>query len=460
MGDRLIGFLKKDPALAWNGRPVNAVSDLLFDPLNLPANFPTFSRPGFAGIIVLILAGCSGLHETAPDDTAIPAPNKNAEGRAPTSAQLQQNIMDFSDSYVSALWLALEEYIRNEPDPARQTKAQKWKVMLGATSMTIAASKDPRAGLLDMAVFISAGKWAVDHDWIPNVFGEKAAPLRALYKEMDQKIWTEVDRVLSPAQQSDLRSLIAAWEKANPPRNELLDVRLRNLDGVTLSRFAETPSARGLLASVQRVLGTVDQSLLYGERMIFYMERMPRMLAQQSDLTIDRVAEKFPIATIDPDFSGLSDMLAGFQQQIIDTLQDKEGAVSKSLPEVRASVESAERLAQSLQQTLDSVSLLSTKIENLPFEREDYARALRETSTSLTQLNGIVTGLNQLLDTEPGGEPRPVQLARLLDERADQLLDKAFQRALVLIGVFFAGVLLSLLAAKAIFQRKPGSPAP
>jgi len=367
----------------------------------------------------------------------------NLDSATRSAGQLQQAVMDFSDQYVSALWLAFDEYIKNETDPVKRTNAQKWKVMLGATSMTIAGSSDPREALLDMTVFISAGKWAVDRHWIPEVFGEPAAPLRALYREMNRKIWVEAAKVLTPAQQSDLRSLITAWEETDPPRNQLLDVRLRNLDGVVLSNFAEVRSARGLRASIQHLLGKVDQSLLYGERVLFYMERVPRMLAQQSDLTIDRVA----------DFSGLSAMAANLPRQITDALQDKEGVAGKALPEIRSSLESAERLSLTLQQTFDSVNLLVTKIEALPFERDDYAQAWQQTSTALTQLTGFVTGLNQLLDGATAAGPEGTRLAHMVDERADRLLDKAFQRGLILIGVFFGGVLVSLLVARAIFRR-------
>lgn len=421
-----------------------------------PFFFPSL-RTGVAILVSLLIGSILGVCET-PDDKPPQPPHASNDLMGDTrisAAQLQRTIMDFSDQYVSALWLALDEYIQNEPDAAKRTRAQRWKVMLGATSMTIAGSQDPRAGLLDMAVFISAGKWAVDRHWIPEVFGSRAASLRPLYRRMDRKIWAEVATVLSPAQQSDLRGLIKAWEESDPPRNELLDVRLRNLDGVVLSQFSEARSARGLLASIQRLLGKVDQSLLYGERVLFYMERVPRMLALQSDLTIDRVAERFPIATINPDFNSFSTMAAKFPQQIQEALQDQEGAIGRALPEIRMSIESVERMSLSLQQTFNSAQEIATKVERLPFERSDYVQALQQTSTSLTQLNGVVAGLNQMLDSGTGDEPKALQLVRVMDARADQLLDKVFQKALILIGVFFAGVLLSLFVARAIFRRTP-----
>lgn len=366
--------------------------------------------------------------------------------------------MDFSDHYISGLWPALDEYILTEEDLTRRVNAQRWKVKLASASMTIAAAQDPRAALLDMAVFISVGRWAVDQHWIPEVFGEKAAPLRQFYAGMDREIWSEASRILTPEQQSDLRALIGEWEKSNSAEGDFTNVRLRNLDGVELSNFAEISTTKGLLAKIQRLWSKVDQSMLYGERMIFLMERTPRILEQQSDLTIDRVAQRFPIATIDPDFDSLSAMAAELPMKIDSLLDPANGNIGKSLPDIRASIESVERLAATLQKTVDSTNLLADRMATLPFERQDYTEAFASASTALTQLNGVITGLNQLSQsTESGTEPGAVRLARTIDSETNALLDKAFNRALILIGVFFGGILLSLGVAKALFRRRTGT---
>jgi hypothetical protein len=367
-------------------------------------------------------------------------------------------VMDFSDRYISGLWSALDEYILTEKDLTRRVNAQRWKVKLASTSMTIAAAQDPRSALLDMAVFISVGRWAVDHHWIPEVFGEKAAPLRAFYAEMDREVWSEANRILTPDQKSDLRALISEWEKSNSAEGDFTNVRLRNLDGVELSKFAEVSTTKGLLAKIQRLWGKVDQSMLYGERMIFLMERTPRILEQQSDLTIDRVAQRFPIATVDPDFDSLSAMAAELPMKIDGLLDPANGNIGKSLPDIRASIESVERLTATLQKTVDSTNLLADRMASLPFERQDYTEALANTSTALTQLNSIITGLTRLSESsESGTEPGAIRLARTIDSETNALLDKIFQRALVLIGVFFAGILLSLAVAKALFRRRAES---
>lgn len=374
-------------------------------------------------------------------------------------ARLQQEVMDFSDRHVSAVWQALDAYIASEPDVAKQVQAQRLKIGLATASMTIAASRDPRANLLDMAVFISAGKWAVDRYWIPKVLDEKAAGLRTVYDGMYRDIWAETDRVLTTEQSADLRGFVAAWKAGNPNPREVMDVRLRNLDGVVLSNFEESASAKGLLASVRRLLGKVDQSLLYGERMMFYVERTPLVLAQQADLTVDRVAERFPIATVNPNLDQWTDLANTLPQQINEVFEAREQVVREVMPEVQASLQSFERITQSLQGTVASADSLAEKVSKLPFKQEDYAAALNGTTASLEKLNEIVLGLNRLLDedTTGGKESHAFQLARLLDERADRAMDAVFFRAAQLIAMFIGGLLLVVVVARLLFHRAPAA---
>ncbi len=413
---------------------------------------------GILAIGLLIVPGCAArfddsLHRPGPMESA--AADRTSAVLPSSSARLQQSVMDFSDRYISALWPALDAYIAGEPDAAKQVKARRLKVALASAAMTIAASKDPRANLLDMAVFISAGRWAVDRHWIPGVFGEKAAGLRDVYARMDGEIGEEIDGVLSPAQRGDLRGLVAAWKDANPDPGEVMDLRLRNLEGVVLEKFAESPSAKGLLASVRRLLGNVDQSLLYGERMMFYLERTPLIISAQADLTVERVAERFPIATLNPDFNRWADFAKTLPGRINDAFASPEGTLRDAMPGLRDSLGSAERIAASVQATIAATDSLAEKIERLPFAKEDYTAALDGTTRSLTQLNGIVLGLNRLLDENAaeGGPDRLRLLARTLDERVDRATDAVFRRVVDLLGIFFGGLVLVLVVARLLFRR-------
>lgn len=360
--------------------------------------------------------------------------------------------MDLSDAYVSAMWAALDEYIKNEPDASKRVMAQSWKVTFGSSAMEIAASSDPRLSLLDMVVFISAGQWAVDTYWIPDVFGEKAARLREVYAEMNKKTWAVAERLLTEKQQRDLRNLITAWKNQNPASHEVANIRLRNLEGVKLQDFDEAATAKGIFASVRKLLGRVDSSLLYGERVMFYMERTPRILNQQTDLTLAQIAEAFPIATVKPDFAKIGEMVKDVPKMLQDGIDQNQGFVREIMPELRATVESGDHLAVTLDGTVKTLKELSENLKGVEFT-DSPVETLKQADSLLNHLDSTVAGVNQLLAKDTAGESRVIELARVLDERADRLMDVAFRRALILLGVLFGGVVLVLIIARLLFRR-------
>ncbi len=419
----------------------------------------------------MVVTGCSTNFESRVGDeasagsgtTLTPSESEGSPTARRSSARVQQEVMDFSDQFSTDLRAALDDYVAAEPDVERQVEAQRLQIGLVTSSMMIAASRDPRANLLDMAVFISAGRWAADRYWVPELLGERASGLRAAFAEAEAEIWEEVDEVLTAAQAADLRALIANWKQGARPR-DVRDVRLRNLDGVVLSQFQEAPSANELLASVKRFLGSVDQSLLTGERMLFYLERLPLLLERQADLTVDRVAERFPIATLNPDFAGWVDLANTVPGHLGDLYaahaNDLAAEMERVWPEVRGGLDTTERIADSVRGTAESVDALAEKIAALPFSQDEYVTALGGTVRSLEQLNGVVDGLNELLDqTAPGEwEARVAELTAVVDERSARAMDAVFWRAAALIGMAVVGALLVVLAARVGRRRVAVAP--
>jgi len=344
------------------------------------------------------VAVCLGVALGLSSLTASPQPGMLLESEARQSLQtrgsdenvssrrLQRDIMDFSDRYVAAIWNAIDTYAATEPDPAKRVAALSWKIRFGSASMSIAASSDPRSGLLDMTTFITVGRWSVKRYWVPEVFGDSAAPLNKVYSQMEKEIWKIAADVLTPDQQRALRALIVAWEEGNPQMHEVADVRLRNLDGVQLSDFDPANSARGILASLRRLLSKVDTSLLYGERVMFYMERTPRLLEQQTTLTLAQIGQAFPITTVQPDLQRLNLLVDELPIKFQAGIDHNQALIKELLPDVRATVESGERLTKSLDASAQALRDLSDKID----PSVDYAAYLRETTTALDRLNASV----------------------------------------------------------------------
>ncbi|MEO8204574.1 MAG: hypothetical protein ABI615_00230 [Chthoniobacterales bacterium] len=402
-----------------------------------------------------LLAGVSEARSPATSRPSTPqteAATTATETAKISSARIQMAVMDFSDQYVSAMWAVMDEYIRNEPDPSKRVRAQAWKVLYGSSSMEIAASLDPRTNLLDMAIFISLGKWSVNRYWIPKVFGDRAEPLRKLYDSQYKKVWKMLAEILTPQQQASLRALLAAWESENPAYYEVADVRIRNLDGVRAGEF-DSSTARGLLASVQKLIGQVDTSLLYGERVMFYMERTPRILTQQTDLTLAQITEAFPIAAIRPE--SIANLPKDWPLKLQESIDHNHALAKELLPEVRATLENADHLASTLNTTLQSVQGLADRKVLPSLTPEDISKNLQEVNSILDHLDSTLTKVNLLLEKKTDGAD-VAELAKLLDARADHILNAAFRRLLILLGLFFAGIILILIAARILFIRSKG----
>lgn len=383
-------------------------------------------------------------------------------------------VMDFSDRFVNGLWDEIDGSFADDPDPATRVAALSWKLRYGSASMEIASGADPRTTLLDMAIFITAGEWALTHYWIPEIFGEKGAGLLSHYRAMNRSIWELVAETLTDEQTALLRSLVDRWIATSPKRFEVSTVRFRNLEGVNPEDFRKERTARGLLASVRHWLGEVNTSLLFGERVLFYIQRTPRILNQQTDLTLAQIGNDFPIATFNPDLSTFTDYLETLPEKIQAGIEANPWVTQDFLPGITGTIEgtqnlvtsstklvaSANELSTTINTTLDRLSALVPSQHATDVSSIDYQLALAQTTTALTSLDSSITGLNQLLAPDDIGESKVSTLLEQLDTQADRLIDRTFARALWLMGVFFGGVAILMILARFLFgnNRKKKHP--
>jgi len=186
---------------------------------------------------------------------------------------------------------------------------------------------------------------------------------------------------------------------------------------------------------------------------MFYMERTPRILSQQTDLTLAQIAEAFPIATIHP--GNIPGLPADWPAKLQDSIDHNQALAKDLLPEVRTTLDSANQLTLSLNGTVKSVQELTAQAPPLPaLTAEDISQNLKELNAALDHLNATVAGVNQLLEKGPDGNSKALELSQVVNKQADHLMDLAFYHALILLSVFFGGVILTLFMARAIFSRK------
>jgi hypothetical protein len=156
------------------------------------------------------------------------------------------------------------------------------------------------------------------------------------------------------------------------------------------------------------------------------------------------------------------DALPARLQLGIDHNQD---LIREILPEISGTVTEASRLVEGSTHLVTAANELSTNLnasidrltELAAHSREtgtpDYEKLLTEASAALASLDSTIAGLNVLLAADGEGKSKLTTLTERLDESTDRLIDKTFHRTLVVVGVFFAGVIASLVFARLLFRR-------
>ncbi|MCF8099824.1 MAG: hypothetical protein K9K65_18440, partial [Desulfarculaceae bacterium] len=249
----------------------------------------------FAALVMISLlvlaAGCAGMDQGRPQ----PPPGRSAKAAPkPSQMELQSMVMDFADLYLMRLSHALEPGAGPQASPA----VEQFGLVYGSAAMAIAAGRDPATNLLNMVVFVSLGRWAVDHYWAPQVLGAAGERLKAAYQELEPTVWNLAGQVLKPQEIKQLRGLVAAWQRANPKAYYVSEVRLAHL--------APAPVAASLMAAINHAATPSPAQSLVSERAMFYLERMPRLLAAQGQMLARRLNNAPELAKLNQDAERLA----------------------------------------------------------------------------------------------------------------------------------------------------------
>jgi uncharacterized protein YoxC len=178
---------------------------------------------------------------------------------------------------------------------------------------------------------------------------------------------------------------------------------------------------------------------------MFTLDHTPEILAQQGDLTIAQVAQAFPLAAVRPET--ITEAVKGLPAVLQEGLDRNEGSLNELLPQLGATLKSADSLATTLNATVQTLGSGTKTI--------DPVFALQQANQALTHLDASISGINQLLSNNVSGGLQASELTSQIDTRVGTLIDAAFRSILIVIGVFFVGVVLLLVLVKALFFRKP-----
>jgi len=325
--------------------------------------------------------------------------------------------MDFSDRFSMAVWQALDQYLRGETDPQKRSAAEHWKVLFSAAAMQIAAGRDPAGSLLDMAVLTDLAEWSVARSWNPQVFGKGGEPLLEALKGMKRDIGGILDGTLTLEQRQQLNAIISDWKQRHPGALYVAGIRLNDISS---ARTGKEQKSGGLLliADVSRAVGKVDEALQYGERAMFYLERLPRLTTMQTSLALAQVGSAPAILSLTGSAEKASAAITELPDKVTEALSTNAATVKELLPGIQVSITESRKLAEAIDRTMNSSFFTNTSSAPSPWTPE-------RTSVVLGQLRDTLHEANQLSSSLGGG---------------GNLVDAIFYRALIVVGVLIAGI--------------------
>ena len=210
-----------------------------------------------------------------------------------TSAELRSLAMNAADSYATTIEQACDQVRAATTQPAVVDWAWQTKINTNLASFTNASGPNDAEALLDMVLYATLKRCAMEEYWIPTLLHEEGKPALALYKRAEADVWNTAGKALTSQQQDEMRALIDRWRREHPGQYYVVHVRLSNLAddlGVDIrSPAGHAPdSVLALLyvdplAGLNPVTAELRNYRSMSERMMYMSVRMPRMLGWQAE---------------------------------------------------------------------------------------------------------------------------------------------------------------------------------
>lgn len=442
-----------------------------------------------AALLILLTSSCKLLSSAvnAPGQVAsgiLGGDSKKSSERVPPHV-LQAGVMRFADTFAARITQATQDFALKAGTPEARIQAMNWSIGQNTSAFTIASGPNANIALLDMVVLVTLGRMVHEEYWTPKVWGEADAPMVEAFTTLEQDVWVVASQMLTKVQQDELRAAITSWRELNPDMGITAFVRMpafRDIAKARASTGTDTGNALGDLLSMDPLSGLepavreIEQTRLFGERTVFYLQRAPILLSNQVELLglklmlmpeihsgledsrrISLAAESFAETA-----ARLPELVRLERERILADLEKSQEPAGKILSDARATLEAGTQMSTALQGAIAALdgfiaglrkkepapggSPPPAKVPGKPFDVTDYGGAATEVAEAARELNGLVATVDQSLP----------QVQRALDEavlKSDRVVDHAFARGLQLGAILIGIAALAALAVRWISIR-------
>jgi hypothetical protein len=398
---------------------------------------------------------------------------------------LQLRNMRFADEYVGSIIEPIRHFQASTDNAADRLAAQNWMLSQATAAYTIASGPSPVVNEVDMVVLATLSRMVIEDAWGSARFGERAAPLRDVYRRLEPLALNLAKSDLPADQIAELQHVITEWRARNRHVTAIAYVHFRdvaNSIGRPTAGGADSLSgiftALGLdpFSSLDPAVREIAQTRELAERTIYYAQRVPNLL----DMQVERLT--YELATM-PEMTRLlanADRVAGAAsatgrvagelpsllarereaaiRQFMEAVTTETAHTRELVTELRAALEAGTVTSTSLNTTIGSFDRLTARFEQpnpagagpqtpgRPFDITEYTAAAAEITRTANELQALVAGVER-------GSPALMQAADRATATLQVVVDHAYWRLVQLIGLLMLGGVGAALAFRSIARR-------
>ncbi len=343
-----------------------------------------------APVVLFMLQGCSTMQRLIS-----PRPN-------PQLATIRTEVINFADMFFDKVADATYTVAGLAGTPQARVDTALWRIHYCTSAIQIATGPNPKANLIDMVTMVSLGRMAMEGAAVEQVLGTHTRILQNTFRRMEQQGWEIARRYLTREQLSELRRYIDACHEKYPKSVLVGNVRLAeyaNIRAKSGNKKSIGSELLGILvfdpfSGLDPAVREVEALRDFADRSMLQMERFPIIMRWQMEMLYNRM------------------------------LQEPE----------------SQRLFEDISRFSKSTALFSQSVAKLP------NRITEERKGIFQDIDGEISKINSLLG-------QLEQTATHVRKEGDVIVTRLFRTGALLIGIFFAGLVISLVVYRLISQR-------
>jgi len=430
------------------------------------------------GLAAVALCGCSTIKQMFHMD-------QGESQRAQQLLVLQFRVMRFADGYVGAIIEPMQVFRAGTSNAEDRLMAQNWQVSQATAAYTIATGPSAVVNALDMIVLATLSRMVVEDEWITERFGERATPLREVYRRLEAQARELGKDVITADQFAQLQKVIDEWRLKNPHIRAVAYVHFMDFaNSIGHPNPSEAESTTGLfhllgidpLSGLDPAVRELAQTREFGERAIYWAQRLPNLVDMQAELVAEQFAttpETMRLLTnIDTSAQAaaaaghLADEFPGLLarereaaiRQFMDAITVETARTRQLITELRGTLEAGTATSNSLTTTIRAFDQLVAQFEKpkpaggppaapgRPFDITEYTAAAAQITRAANELQQLIAGIEQ-------GTPALAQSADRAAVTLQDVVDHAYWRIVELIALLLGGGLAAALAYRGIVRR-------